>query len=69
VGISHNLCSKTRKPLLTIRVYNNGFVLAQEYKDYVLNDMKSNGYVFADEIQQEFSIWDTNQELDEGWLY
>ncbi len=67
-AISHNLCSKNRKPLLTIRVYNEGFIGAQKYKDCVLDKMKEMGYVFEDIIQQEFSVWDTNTDLDHDWI-
>lgn len=68
LGISYNLCSKFLKPLLTIRIYHYGFVYAINYKNKILNDMKKNGYEFDDKIQQEYSIYDTNPQLDEGWL-
>jgi hypothetical protein len=68
VSISYNLCSAIRKPLLTIRVYDNGFMNAQKFKDDVIEEMKSIGYVFEDKIQQEFSIYDTNSSIDAGWL-
>ena len=68
VAISYNLCSAEKKPLLTIRVYNDGFLNAQAYKDLIINNMKRKAYVFESKIQQEFSIYDTNSSLDEGWL-
>jgi hypothetical protein len=68
VAISFNLCSRNRKPLLTIRCYDKGFIDAVLYKDKVLNKFKSLGYVFEDLIQQEFAIYDTNAKLDNGWL-
>lgn len=68
VAISYNLCSKNLHPLLTIRVYNRGFNMAQEIKDQVMNSLKKKGYVFEDQIQQEFSVYDSNSELDKGWL-
>lgn len=68
VAVSYNLCSKNRLPLLTIRVYNLGFILAQKYKDDVLDKMKNMGYKFESAIQQEFSIYDTNPDLDKSWL-
>lgn len=68
VAVSYNICSSNCKPLLTIRVYNEGFIQAKRYKDKVLNYLKSCGYTFDDKIQQEFSIYDTNVELDNGWI-
>ncbi len=68
VAISYNLCSRNRKPLLTIRVYDEGFILAHKYKDEVLNKLKEVGYIFENGLQQEFSIYDTYQALDAGWL-
>ena len=68
VSISHNLCSADRKPLLTIRVHDDGFLNAQSHKDYVMNDMKKIGYVFGDKIHQEFAVYDSNISTDHGWL-
>lgn len=68
VAVSHNLCSSDRKPLLTIRVYDKGFINAQKYKDMVINDLKNIGYIFENKIQQEFSIYDSNASIDNGWL-
>ncbi len=67
-AISYNLCSQNRHPLLTIRVYGEGFSEAEKYKDFVINQLKNRGYVFEDQIQQEFSIYDSNSKMDEGWL-
>jgi hypothetical protein len=67
-AISHNLCSANRKPLLTVRVYDEGFLFAQKYKDKVMNDLKSKHYIFDDKIQQEFSIYDSCPNLDVNWL-
>lgn len=69
VAISHNLCSGTKLPLLTVRVYDVGFLEAQTYKDHVLERMKNLGYIFVDKIQEEFSIYDSNSSLDDGWLF
>lgn len=68
VAISYNLCSQTRMPLLTVRVYDEGFILAIKYKDHVIDTLKTLGYVFDDKIQQEFSLYDTCSNLDDGWL-
>lgn len=69
VAVSYNLCGTTKKPLLTIRVYGTGFMNAQQYKDTVMNCMKAQGYKFEDNIQQEFSVYDSNPGLDKGWLW
>ena len=37
VAVSYNLCSSNCKPLLTIRIYDEGYQMAQKYKDYVLD--------------------------------
>lgn len=68
VAVSHNICSVTKHPLLTMRVYDTGFIEAQEFKDYVMNNLKEKGYIFGDAIQQEFSIYDTYSQLDAGWI-
>jgi len=70
IGVSYNLCGSSieKKPLLTIRVFDDGFNGAQAYKDTVMNSMKKQGYIFEDKIQQEFSIYDSCTTLDDGWL-
>jgi hypothetical protein len=67
-AISYNLCSATKHPLLTIRVYEEGFIQAKKYKDKVLTALNKKGYILDTKIQQEFSIYDTNARLDTGWL-
>ena len=67
-GVSYNLCSANKNPLLTIRVYDLGFTTASEYKDTVMNDLKSRGYIFEDKIQQEFAVFDSNPDIDIGFL-
>lgn len=68
VAISYNLCSKNLKPLLTIRIYNEEFENALIYRDKIIKELKDKYYEFENKIQQEFSIYDTNIELDKGWL-
>jgi hypothetical protein len=67
ISVSYNLCSAHMKPLLTIRLFDCGFIEAENYKNYVLNNFKQIGYGF-EALQQEFSIYDTNQKLDDGWI-
>ena len=68
VAVSYNLCSSNCRPLLTVRVYDTGYQMAQKYKDNVLDNLKLKGYIFEDKIQTEFSVYDTNSDLDNGWL-
>lgn len=68
VAVSYNLCSSNCRPILTIRMYDEGYQAAQKYKDKVLEDLKLKGYIFEDKIQTEFSVYDTNSDLDIGWL-
>lgn len=68
-GVSHNICSKNRKPLLTIRIYNCNLFNAIEIKDNILNKLKEDGYKFVDILQQEYCIYDDNSQLDNDWLY
>lgn len=68
VAVSYNFCSSNCKPLLTIRVYDEGYQMSQKYKDNILDSLKLKGYIFEDKIQTEFSVYDTNENLDNGWL-
>lgn len=67
IALSFNLCG-SKIPLLTIRVYNNGRHSSVEIKDFILFYLKNVGYHIIDAIQQEFSVYDTNDSLDKGWL-
>jgi len=66
--ISYNLCSIHKKPILTIRMYDTGYKDATNYKNTVVNSLKQLGYVFEDKIQEEFSVYDSNQSVDDGWI-
>jgi len=69
VAISYNLCSANMKPLLTIRLYDTGYIEAVNYKDKVISEMENLGYEFLEEYcQQEFSVYDNNSSIDDGWL-
>lgn len=69
VAISYNLCSANMKPLLTIRLYDIGYIEAVNYKNKIVDNMKFLGYEFLEEYcQQEFSIYDDNPHIDNGWL-
>lgn len=67
IALSFNLCG-SKIPLLTIRVYNHGRHTSIGIKDFILNYLKIVTYHIIDAIQQEFSVYDTNDSLDKGWL-
>jgi hypothetical protein len=67
-AISYNLMSKNILPLYTIRMYNIGLTSANDYKDKILKCLQNIGYEFADHIQSEFTVYDSNIELDNGLL-
>lgn len=70
VALSINLLSRSenKNPLLTIRVYDGGRIDAIDLKNVILDDLKNKNYHIIDAIQQEFSVYDTNENLDKGWL-
>lgn len=67
IALSYNLCG-SKIPLLTIRVYNKGRLSSIKIKDFILDHLKKQNYHIIDAIQQEFSVYDTNDSLDKGWL-
>lgn len=67
-AISYNLCSANKNPILTIRIYDCGFIDAETYKDKVMNELKKLGYIFEGRIQKELSIFDSNPQLDAGFI-
>lgn len=68
IGLSFNIFGKSGKPLLTIRIYDSGFYGAERIKDNIMDKFKKYGYSFEGKIQQEFAVYDTNPEIDDGWL-
>ena len=68
IATSTNICG-SKLPLLTIRIYNHGRKYAIETKDNILESFKDAGFKILDSIQQEFSVYDTNDKVDDGWLY
>lgn len=67
-AISYNLCSQNKNPILTIRIYDVGFINAEKYKDEVMNSLKKLGHIFEDKIQEEFAMFDSNPQLDDGFI-
>ena len=78
IAVSYNICGQNKKPLLTIRIYDHGYLNAENYKNRILDGLKETDILltkcpyrditFEDKLQQEFSIYDTNTELDQGWI-
>lgn len=68
VAMSVNLCSSSKKPLITIRKYDEGRDNALNYKNYVLDYLKERGFKFENQLQEEFSVYDDNSSIDSGWL-
>ena len=66
--MSVNLCSSSRKPLITIRKYDMGKDEAMEQKNLILDNLKQQGFKFEDQLQEEFSVYDDFSSVDNGWL-
>ena len=67
LAISANICG-SGSPLLTIRIYDHGRNYSIRVKNEILDNLKKDGYKVIGNIQQEFSIYDTNDNMDKGWL-
>lgn len=67
-GISYNVFKRELEPLITLRVYNRSYNQAMKLKAYLIEDIKLAGFVCNNGIQQEFSIFDTNIDMDKNWL-
>ena len=68
-GISFNAFHDYIKILVTIRVgAYHGKNNAEKIKDNFIDYFKLNDVHFNDEIQKEFSIYDTNESYDDDWL-
>ncbi len=68
LGISANICGSAI-PLLTIRIYNHGRDYSIDIKDEILNNLKKSEFKVIGNIQQEFSIYDNNGDMDRDWLF
>jgi len=67
-AVSYNLCGSDKKPIITIRVYDQGFLSACQYKDRILDHLKELKYSFESKVMEEFCIYDSNSATDQGWL-
>lgn len=67
VATSTNICG-SKIPLLTLRIYNHGKSYATMVKNMIFDDIKRLKFKIIEGIQQEFSVYDTNDDVDRGWL-
>jgi hypothetical protein len=69
LGTSFNLTGTSGVPLLTLRVEGQlGRAFAIAEKDLVLEQLKDDGYDILGSLQSEYAVYDTNREIDDGWL-
>ena len=66
-NVSVNLCG-SKVPLMTLRIYEMGRDAAYEIKDKLFHLVKSQGFKMDGKTQYEFSIYDSNETVDHGWL-
>lgn len=68
--LSFNAFKKETIPLITLRIPGScGMKKAVDSKDVLMDHIKIKGFFSNSAIQSEFSIYDTNIALDNGWLY
>lgn len=68
--LSFNAFKKETIPLITLRLPASvGSIYAIKCKDNLVDLLKLNNIVVCDGIQCEFSVYDSNVNLDKGWLY
>lgn len=68
VACSINILGKSGLPLLTIRILDSWKEEAIRIKDGIMDGLKEFGYKSNDGIQQEWAFYDTNVEMDDGWI-
>ncbi|MEX0595356.1 MAG: hypothetical protein WD512_02570 [Candidatus Paceibacterota bacterium] len=67
--LSFNAAKKETIPLITLRLpVSLGSNKAVKLKDDLLHLLRINNILVFDGIQSEFSVFDSNIELDKGWL-
>ena len=59
--------SKTGLPIVTLRGCNCDRVYFCNWKEEVMNALSDNG-CYPHKVQEELSVYDTNPDLDRGWL-
>jgi hypothetical protein len=69
LNTSFNVLNQNIKILITLRIPTNyGKLQAESNKDCLIDFYKLNNIHFNDEIQKEFSVYDTNPFYDNNWL-
>jgi hypothetical protein len=68
IALSYSSYGKTHYPIVTIRLYTGTRLDAIDIKDYVIDDLKAEGFHIADKMQSECSIYDSFPEEDKGWI-
>ena len=66
--ISFNAFKSEVVPLVTLRLYQVSYNEAMHRKGELIEAIQAAGFPTHREIHQELSIYDTNIDLDKGWL-
>lgn len=68
-GISFNLTGHTGAPIVDLQVdADGGRDHAMAQKDALIDGLKLFGYDIIGTLQSEYVVYDTNKDLDAGWL-
>jgi len=67
-ALSINIMGKEKIPLITMRFYAIGYKEALAKVEIVKNTLELYGHKVHDGMQQEFSIYDDNAKIDDGWI-
>ena len=68
LGLSMSAHSKFGLPIVTLRGYNCDRVCFCNWKEEAMSTLSNKGFHPDDKIQAELSVYDTNPDLDRGWL-
>ena len=67
--LSFNAFKKETEPLVTLRLPGQiGSIRALQIKDELMVHLKKHGFHSNSSIQSEYSVYDSNIQLDSGWL-
>lgn len=68
VGLSVSAYSEFLSPIITMRFYQGSRDQVFQMKDQLVGRLTTAGWKFAPKTQYELSLYDSNPELDEGWI-
>jgi len=68
IGVSINVAGTTKVPTVTMRIYNSYYDIITVTKNRILSYLSSLGLKLAEEVRQEYSVFDDNQSLDNNWV-